>query len=888
MLMAAVLAVFAQASWAGRDSPADFPSAPNAARSAGEYIYPIALPPVGGSTFSARALDGICPGGVVSVEPLGYFRGLRLGRVRTRGRCKGEQLAGATSGSSDPAVDDILPALLNPDQAQLWLDEDPPVRSATVYTLPTHAWRIGITADGVYRITYDAMNAAGVPLSGATPADFHLLSMGQEVALQEIGMEDGSIDPGDAFAFYGRKFHGSVQDEKYTDENVYWLTVDSSSPGLRMATVDVTPSGTGAPVQSYDATSRTEEDNVYWARWSDHPGTQDTWFWERAIAAGHDVTRTYPITISDMAGSSGYCVFRAEVAARNYNDAVSPDHHIRWSLNGVPVGEDRWDGKVGLEVLHPFSCTLLHDGVNTIGMALLTDAGTQDVYFDWGEVSYPRRLEAESGALEFRAPLSGLGAYTVTGFSKAPTYLYMALDPRRPAVLSGAKVSASEEGYAVSFEISVHGGLLFVLSETASDVVLEPYSPPENLLHPATGADEIIVAPSAFYTATFPLADLHRSEGLRVKVARVEDLYALFNGGVFHPKAIRDFVAYAYAHWPGPPPSYLLLVGDGHFNFKGHNPSVYGQPGPEYIPPYLDFADPFQGEVAVDTMYASVVGDDDFPDLFVGRVPADSVEEVEEFVDKLRAYSEGVAGSWQKRVILAADNVPDKAGDFRGVVEDLADEYLGHMEVTKVYLNDYCGPPNSQPRTCAITATKALTQAWSAGASLLTYAGHASVHRWAHEPLLLNTQIPTIKPSPGLPWVISLDCLDGYFMLPPNYPGIPSTRSMAEVAVMLPRRGAIAYFAPSGLGDTDDEAAIADAIYSGIFRHHIVRLGPLTTLGRLASGTHLLRTYTLFGDPATVLHVQTFDLYLPLFRKQGKLLVRCLAEGAAHCAPSAR
>jgi len=46
--------------------------------------------------------------------------------------------------------------------------------------------------------------------------------------MQEVGMADGSIDPGDAFVFYGRKFHGSVQDEKYTDENVYWLYVDPS------------------------------------------------------------------------------------------------------------------------------------------------------------------------------------------------------------------------------------------------------------------------------------------------------------------------------------------------------------------------------------------------------------------------------------------------------------------------------------------------------------------------------------------------------------------------------------------------------------------------------------------------------------------------------------
>jgi hypothetical protein len=499
-------------------------------------------------------------------------------------------------------------------------------------------------------------------------------------------------------------------------------------------------------------------------------------------------------------------------------------------------------------------------------MTLLTDAGAQDVYFDWAEISYPRRLDAEGRSLEFSAPVSGTAAYTVSGFSEAPRFLYRLPPPdfRTPVALVGARTTVSGNGYILSFEDFSHGGWRYVLDANAVDVTLTPYSPPADLLHPATGADEIIVAPSVFYTATLPLAELRRGEGLRVKVVRSEDLYALFGGGIFHPKAIRDFVAYAYAHWPGPPPSYLLLVGDGHFNFKGHNPAVYGPPTPEYIPPYLDFADPFQGEVAVDSLYAAVVGEDDFPDLFVGRIPADSAEEVAGFVEKLRSYSATPPAEWQRRVILAADNVPDKAGDFRGVIEDLSKGYLGHMDVVKVYLNDYCGPPNSQPRTCAITATMALTQAWSSGAGLLPYSGHAFVHRWAHEPLLLNTQIPTLQPSPGQPWVVSLDCLDGYFMMPPNYPGIPHARAMAEVATMLPDRGAIAYFAPSGLGATNDEAAMADAIYSGIFRQHQLRLGPLTTLGRMASSTHLGTIYTLFGDPATTLHLQSADLYLPL------------------------
>ena len=50
-------------------------------------------------------------------------------------------------------------------------------------------------------------------------------------------------------------------------------------------------------------------------------------------------------------------------------------------------------------------------------------------------------------------------------------------------------------------------------------------------------------------------------------------------------------------HWPAPAPAYLTLVGDGHYNFKGYNPDVYGT-APNPLPPFLAWIDPWQGEVA--------------------------------------------------------------------------------------------------------------------------------------------------------------------------------------------------------------------------------------------------------------------------------------------------
>lgn len=704
--------------------------------------------------------------------------------------------------------------------------------------LPCPAWRITITADGLYRLPVAALAAAGVPTDDLSV--LHLLWRGQEMAIEE--------DPaGDALFFYGQKFHGSVQDEKYTDENVYWLVV-SLTAGLRMAARSVAPGGPADPLLWYTATARFEQNNTYWARWSTRPQTDDTWFWEY-IAVSRPTTRTYPLTLSVPFSESYTATLRVELAGRSENS-----HRIGFALNNTPVGETAEWGKVGWTATLSFPSSLLKEGQNLLAMGVFTDGGAQGVYLNWVEVEYRRLPHAEGDVLRMASPLSGAVAVTATGFSTSALRLYDITDPLRPVRLEGAATVPSGTLWSLTFRDEAPTGMTYLaLARPAVREVsgLVRYCPPADLLSPADGADEIIVAPSAFITAVRPLADHRRAQGLRVRVVAVEDLYNLFNDGIFHPEAIRSFVAHAYQNWPGRPPSMLLLVGDGHFNFKGYSPHTYGAPLPIWIPPYLEFADPWQGEVPVDSRYGDVDGDGS-PELAVGRIPAGSVEEAESAVAKILAYESQPSADWQGRVLHAADNVPDDAGDFRAIAETLSDLLPSGMETRTVYLNDYCGPPVSPPQPCP-SATLALTTTWSEGASLLTYVGHGAVHRWAHEPFVLNTQLSTLTGTKGLPFLLALDCWDGYWMFTAQYPlaGATDVRSIGEWATtVLTDRGAIAAFGPAGLGATDDEAAIAQAIYQAMFQEGNFQLGSLTQVGRRASRTHLARTYTLLGDPA--------------------------------------
>jgi hypothetical protein len=121
-----------------------------------------------------------------------------------------------------------------------------------------------------------------------------------------------------------------------------------------------------------------------------------------------------------------------------------------------------------------------------------------------------------------------------------------------------------------------------------------------------------------------------------------------------------------------PAPSYVLLVGDGHFDFKNY----FGNSGPNYLPPLLGDFDPFIGETASDNQYVTEIGDDILPDVFIGRLPANTPGEATAMDNKILSYEQSpVQGDWAKRLTFVADNA-DQGGNFPVSSDIIADNYL--------------------------------------------------------------------------------------------------------------------------------------------------------------------------------------------------------------------
>ncbi|MFQ5596119.1 MAG: C25 family peptidase propeptide domain-containing protein, partial [Anaerolineae bacterium] len=280
-------------------------------------------------------------------------------------------------------------------------------------TSTTPRFKITIDHDALYRLTYTDLEAAGIDVDTVDPRTFHLTSQGEDVAIYVAGEADGRFDPGDSITFYGQKFRGDTlaalyademadwltlcpacelagMFEKYTDENVYWLTA-GGEPGPRMASIDGTPTDTAPVPDYYRATVHAEQSHEWYTH---HFTSEDTWFWERVQTGFDPITRTYTTTLTALANGDFTATVRGEVVARN-----TGDHDTRFLLNNRsdPLDWSTWVGKTN----HTFEVQVnqsdLHEGENELHF--VSDGDLDWVYFNWFEIEYVRRFEAEDDQL---------------------------------------------------------------------------------------------------------------------------------------------------------------------------------------------------------------------------------------------------------------------------------------------------------------------------------------------------------------------------------------------------------------------------------------------------------------------------------------------------------
>ena len=729
------------------------------------------------------------------------------------------------------------------------------------------------------------------------PRNLRLTNQGLAVAIEVVGEQDGQFNSGDYLLFYGQRLRGDLlaskhrdeaddwivlngwqpqfnakMVEKYTDENVYWLEA-GATPGLRMSTINGTPAG--APVVDYYTATVRAEQSLLWK--TTHFNDEDTWFWDEIITAytGHIITRTYTTTLSAIAAAPLSATVRAELTTITPNPPPSPTYRTIFRLNSASnVLEDTvWTGLVRHRLQASTPLTTLLEGSNALTLMVVAQPQTPvvDLFFDWFEIRYARRFRADGNQLTFSDNRSGARRYAASGFTTNPVHVLNVSNPWQPQRVLSSSVTSAAGQYTTTFQIAASVPVTYFVG--GADQIQTPkqisrYDPPD--LGSSNGADYLIITHRNFITSMQTLAAYRAAEGLRVKIVDVDDLYNQFNDGLYHPIAIKNFLKYAYANWQPPAPTYVLLVGDGHWNFKNFNSARYGTP-PNFMPPNLAWVDPYQGEVDTANELVELVGNDPLPDMLIGRLPVNTAAEADIVVNKIINYeAQSKSLPYRQRMLFVADNTPDPkgAGDFVQLSDDLINTVLpSTLTPDRVYADNYgCAPGYSACPQFNYAITSTLNQT---GALFVNYIGHASLNRWGDESFLVNANVATLNNLDRLPIILSMTCLDGYWIYPS---ATGANNGLMETMLRAANGGSVASFSPTGLGVSTGHDQLERGLLNAVFQQGVSRLGKAALAGKLqlyAAGHDydLIDTFTVFGDPALRLPVVNNKLYLPLIRR---------------------
>lgn len=344
----------------------------------------------------------------------------------------------------------------------------------------------------------------------------------------------------------------------------------------------------------------------------------------------------------------------------------------------------------------------------------------------------------------------------------------------------------------------------------------------------------LIITPDAFYDEILPLAQWKEKKGWHVVIARLSQI----GGSAIE---IKNYIANAYFN-DSIPPEYVLLIGDR-----------------DSLPPYSTTL-PVSTS---DYPYSLIEGDDFLAEVMVGRLPANTENEVTTIVTKTIGYEQTpylTDPAWFKRALVVAANYPinimtTPIPTKRWVRDRLYE--AGFATVDTVYY---------PPTTSGVPITNSINQ----GVVFVNYrGGDADPDGWIH-PNFHNTEVTGLSNGWKLPIVTSIVCLNGNFSAPTCF-GEAWVRAGNPVTP----RGAVAFFGASAANTSSRWNNCLDfGVYWGILKEEIYSIGPATYRGKMevylnfpldttwAQGaSYYFHTYNLLGDPSLDIWTDTPDTF---------------------------
>ncbi|MGA9332796.1 MAG: C25 family cysteine peptidase [Rudaea sp.] len=761
----------------------------------------------------------------------------------------------------------------------------PQILIALLLSTSLDAWacsgrlHIEVKNSGVYALDYAAIVAAQPALKGCRSDDLVLLNRGHEVPIRMIGDQNGSFGPGARIEWVGQALHGpSSWYDPYSTVNVYLLGANAGKHA-RMTERAAKPGANPAALQR---SLHLEQENLMLRLSSTEmkPGDEpDVWQWTKLTPID-----AKPFAVSfdaaDLDTRSTNPAARLTLNFRGVSNIIPvkgktkpPDHQVAVTLNGKPLQTLEWDGRAEFRQQVSVPRALLRARGNRLELRVprrdVADNKTgfivDVVMFNWMRVTYPIHGDLDVDASAFEADSDAPVVLDYRG--RGTPALYGTDGVYRPMV---AQRNGRYRAAGAKQDVQLYP---FVAGHVPAPPHMRAVADAD-LRNPGDGYDYLIVAHPSLLGAVEPLARYHRAHGLHVDAIDVDAVYDQFNGGVAHPRAIRDLLAWATQHWKIKP-RYLLLVGDAsteiHHDarngrlsgasylltpdppttqilhgagFSGMDSFAYAQsdnavPTRNLIPTWQYPTS--EGQAASDNGFVALKTGDFHPLLAVGRFPVVTPAQVSAIVDKTIGYmTDPAPGSWRRDVTFISTS---EVASFKQASDNLAESLDQEGFATTSLYTDF----NDRSREHYEQARTTLRKDLDAGNLLVHFLGHGGSYIWRVGPmgdLFSLDDVARLSNTGRYPMVLAMTCFSAPF-------DNPTDDSIGEKFLREAGKGAIAVFAASWKNSpnpTYSKILIDELLKPG----HSIGDAIVAAKGKIADHD-FVEMYNLLGDPAVVL-----------------------------------
>ena len=757
-------------------------------------------------------------------------------------------------------------------------------RSSSSSVLANGNWvKVGTSSNGMYRITFSELQNSGLIGGSVASTNLQLFGNGggmlpeennkfryddlQQNAIEVIDGGDGNFDNGDYILFYGQganqwtfNWNDSSKfnhiNNVYADTNFYYVTV-GTTPGLRIGNRAslgggagyTTTTGDGYIVNETDRLSLTNSGREWMGDYFNFVNSYDYDFNLIDINTSDSIRATMRI--------AGRCVLcNQTMALKNGSTTLVTSTPAQCSSSyTAPIANFST-----ASAIFPVSSSSL-----TLTAVRTSIPSGAEAWMDYIEINYRKNLNANGTQSVFsdRKSLGQTNAKFTVSNANSSHQIWDVTNRLNP-VLQSFNVVGSNGEFQADMSDTLHSFVVFNPNNVMG--VSSINGIPNQDLHALTetGADFIIVTHPAFMGAAQDLANFHASEdGMNVHVVTINQIYNEYSSGKQDVAAIRDYIKMYYDKHPVDYPKYVLMFGDGSYDYKPYLDRVDFD-NTNFVPAFetTQSFDRGGGSYCSDDFYALLDDDEGISglisltafsniDVGVGRIPCRTADEAQGVVNKIKYYATNVncMRDWRNYVTLISDDMeaPWEANFLTGS-ELVANQINGINKVwniDKIYLDSYQQVSNAGQRYPE--AEIAIYNRANKGSLIINYIGHGGETGITAERVIQIDNFVELVNENNLPAFCTATCTFTRF-------DNPEFNSAGEVLMQLPDRGAIGLFStirPISIVPTWN-AKFYDAAYTRMSNGEMPRMGDIIRLSKQPNPTNDFgeANILLFGDPA--------------------------------------